>query len=92
VRVDHESHLLVRNFQVFQCRLNLLGQRRILVVHDYDSVLAHGSGNVTAFALQHVNIPGNPGYLDFHPGKILVLRSQPRTNKKNNAQNESQLQ
>src|SRR5208283_2879146 len=47
-----------------------------LVVHNHDSVFPHGGRNISAFALQHVNVPGNLRHLDLHLGKIGALLRQ----------------
>ena len=74
VGVDHKTHGLVRDPDVFERRLNFLGQRRELVVNQHDAVFAHRGGDISARAFQHVDVSGNFGDLNLDFGKILLLR------------------
>ena len=71
VRVDDEAHRLVGD--ALQRGLNLVRQRRVLVVDDHDAVLADGRADVAARALQHVDVAGDLGDLDLHFAEVLVL-------------------
>jgi hypothetical protein len=71
VRVDDESHRLV-GYPLERC-LNLVGQRRVLIVDNHDPVVAHRRANVPARALQHVDVPGHFGDLDLNLAEVLFL-------------------
>jgi len=61
MRVDDEAHGLVRNFQILQGGWIFSASGCKLIVHNDDAVFAHGSGDVSALALQHVDVAGNLG-------------------------------
>src|SRR5712672_4619731 len=51
MRIDHKAYRLVRDPQAFQRRLNLLRQRRELVVHNHDAIISNRCRDVSARAL-----------------------------------------
>ena len=76
VSVNDEAHRLVRNFQILQRGLDFFRQRSELIVHNEDAVLAHGRGDISALAFQHVDVAGNLGRFDLNRGPVwrLLLR------------------
>src|SRR5580700_2417167 len=71
VGVDDETHRLVGD--AFQRVLNLVGQRGVLVIDDDDAVVADRRANVSARALQHVNIASHSRDLHLHFAEVLFL-------------------
>jgi membrane associated rhomboid family serine protease len=72
MRVEHEAHGLVGN--VFEGRPNLRRQRRELIVDDHDAVLADRHADVSALALEHVNVARDLLGLDHDRGEGVVGR------------------
>ena len=75
VRIDDEPHWLV--CYALKRGLNLVGQRRVLIVDDNDPVFAHGGANVSACALEHIHIPGYLCDLNLDFAEILILGGCP---------------
>ena len=71
MRVDDEPHRLVGD--ALQRRLNLVGQRCVLIIDNHDAVFADGRADVSSRAFQHVNASGHLRDLDLDLAEILVL-------------------
>ena len=84
---DHFTHG-ARIFSCFICSTALCSSIALCTAHGRGNVPA----NVHAFALQHVNVSRNLGYLDLHFGEILFLRPQPPANKECDTQDYHQRQ
>jgi hypothetical protein len=86
VRVDDEAHRLFGD--AFQCGLNLLRERSILIIHNHNAVVADRRANVPSRALEHVHVAGHFRDLDLHFAEILVLshshsRNEEQTSRQN---------
>jgi len=53
--------------------LNLPCERSVLIVDDDDTVVANRRADVASGTLQHVNIAGNIGDLDFNFAEVTLL-------------------
>lgn len=76
VRIDHESHRLVGDFQLLQRRLDLVRQGRELIVDEHHSIFPHRRGDVPARSLQHVDVAGDLRRLDLDLRKVVLLSVQ----------------
>jgi hypothetical protein len=74
VPVGVENEFELASAEPFQGRLDLVRERRELVVHDQDAVLAHRHPDVAARSLKHVDVAGHGDRLDLHLRKVPVLR------------------
>src|SRR5207237_4922475 len=88
VRVDDEPHGFVRD--PLQGCSNLLCQGSVLIVYYDDPVLADGSANVAAGALQHINVAGDPCELNLNFAEVLILGGR-QTAGQQNGSGESNL-
>ena len=71
VGVDHEADRV--GVERRDCRRDLVGERRELVVDDDVAVLAVGQANIAAGAEQHRHTGRNALHLDLDLGVILLL-------------------
>src|SRR5271166_740825 len=74
--IDDEADGLVGGADALQSGGNLVSQRSVLVIHDDDAIIADGRRDVSAGALQHVNVAGDFCDLDLY--FVEVLRSEER--------------
>src|SRR5271165_2549972 len=72
--IDDEADGLVGDADALQSGGNLVSQRSVLVIHDNDAIIADGRRDVSAGALQHVNVAGDFCDLDLYFVEVLVLR------------------
>src|SRR5580704_18127726 len=71
VGIDDKAHRLVSD--AFQRRLDFVGQGSVLVVDDYDAVVADRSSDVSAGTLDHIDVAGNLCDLHRDFTEVLVL-------------------
>ena len=74
VRVDDEADGLVGD--ALQRGLNLIGQWSVLIVDDHDTVLADGGADVSASALEHVDVSRDFRDFDLNLAEVFVLRGR----------------
>ncbi len=68
VSVQNEAQLFVS--KSFECRPDLVGEWRILIVNDQKAVITNRDADVSTRAFEHVNVAGNFGRFNLHLGKV----------------------
>jgi hypothetical protein len=75
VKVRVQDKLELPGIELLQCRLNLFGERRELIVHNQNSVRADRHADVSAGAFEHVNVFRDGNRFDFDFGKVALGQS-----------------
>ena len=71
VGIDDVLQGLVAQFA--QRGINFFGKRQKFVIHDQEPVRSGRNANVASGTEQHMNVPADGGFLDFHLAVILML-------------------
>src|SRR5215813_2148746 len=71
VRVDDEFELALAQF--LKRGLDLVGERRVLIINDQKAVRADRNADVSTRAFKHIDVAGHLGRFHLNFGKILPL-------------------